>query len=474
MDKLLQEFLEFEKDEQLFKRKYLGVEYWQSSRLSISRNLQERESKVSQYPAMQEKRFLSVLKRIKGIYFDVINWISLGTCDILYFDKQAYRNIDGVEVDSYFDYWKFQDSYSIKRCYYCSGIDTKGFRGKGIGVTLPDFAHDVAAVFHQFFNKTRDKKEDKEIIRICNRLNDKFNSSILFEKVVNRISDYVIIEKVYHKFYYRLIKKLRPKAIFVVCHYSETLFPLYNVAKQCNIPVIELQHGLTCFHDAYNYEDVSVAGKSLPDYFFSYGEFWGKYVNLPRNMKTIVVGNPYLENQKQKYANVLPDENAIVFYSDEITGKKLAEFAVKFVEKNINKGYKIYFKFHPSEKNYAKEYLMLIDNSKICLLPLNTGVYEVLAMAKHHVTVMSTVLYEATIYDVERYVWKLEGMSHYLQPLVDIEVAKSFETLDEFEALLLVDSKNNHEISKEMWADNATERGQNALKEILDGKNHLI
>ena len=273
MDKILHDFLVFEKEEQLFERKYLGVYYWQSTRLSISRKLQKQDVKAIDSPLQTESRFARIMNRLQGIGFDFINWLHLKQADILYFDEQLYRNVDGRAVDIYFDYWKFEDKYTIQRCYQCSGITTKGFKGHGIGVTIPDFWHDIVAIYLNVLNKLQDVNEDKEIIKICKKINDKFGTDIVTRDVIERVRDYAIIEKVYQKYYLRLLKKVRPQAIFVECHYMMNLFPLYNVAKKCNIPVIELQHGLTCYNDAYNYKDISSIGKALPDYFFRMESF---------------------------------------------------------------------------------------------------------------------------------------------------------------------------------------------------------
>ena len=185
-------------------------------------------------------------------------------------------------------------------------------------------------------------------------------------------------------------------------------------------------------------------------------------------MKTIPIGNPYLNERWNKYKGIRPDEKSIVFYSDEITGKAFANFVVDFCSRNCHKGYKVYFKFHPTEKNFEMQYPMLVNNSDINILPLQMGVYEAFTMAKHHVSVMSTVLYEAVVFDVKRYIWKVEGMSQYTKPLLDANLAKEFETVEEFESSLSEEVNYNTDMIEMIWPQDAREKGNRELAVILN------
>ncbi len=71
--------------------------------------------------------------------------------------------------------------------------------------------------------------------------------------------------------YSLLIRIFRPKAIFVVCYYSN--FELIIAAKKHAVPVVELQHGLvTETHRAYYFSQWQPS-VFMPDYFLSYGSY---------------------------------------------------------------------------------------------------------------------------------------------------------------------------------------------------------
>ena len=107
MDNFLHEYLVFEKEERLFERKYSGVPYWQSTRVDISRKLQNQDTGIAESKTHEKKRIFRVMKRIQGICYDYINWFYLKHADILHFDEQMSRIVDGKVVNVYFDYWNF-------------------------------------------------------------------------------------------------------------------------------------------------------------------------------------------------------------------------------------------------------------------------------------------------------------------------------------------------------------------------------
>lgn len=71
--------------------------------------------------------------------------------------------------------------------------------------------------------------------------------------------------------YTLLIKVFKPKVIFVVCYYSN--FEIIRAANKCDIPVVELQHGLVSEgHRAYYFKEEQ-PNIFMPDYFLSYGSY---------------------------------------------------------------------------------------------------------------------------------------------------------------------------------------------------------
>ena len=89
-------------------------------------------------------------------------------------------------------------------------------------------------------------------------------------------------------------------------------------------------------------------------------------MQLPKNLKTVQIGNPFLEVMKKKYKHTILNEKAIVFYSGNFSydGEVLERLAVDFCKKYSDKGYEVYFKFHPGEMTIWKELYQLLCNCK--------------------------------------------------------------------------------------------------------------
>lgn len=478
MDRLTQDFLQFEKEKNLFGRKYCGVYYWQIIRLEVrdtiigSRNMNDAVQR-------KKKKIRRYIVLCKDFLNDVINYYHLKKCDILYFDQGipgAYRNVDGKMKDVYLGYFGYEDKYRFERCYYIKS-SKKNPEKPGIGT---DLIMPGVLIFkiQSLMNpqKFTDQREEFFIHNLCNEINEKYKKNISADRMIQNVRWLCAIRRIYEKFYRKLLSKTTPKTIIIQCHYDAVLYPLYKIAKEFSIPVIELQHGTVCDHMAYNYFDTSEKGKELPDYLFTYGPFWEKYMQLPAGIKMISIGNPFLEAMKEKYKEAVLNEKAIVFYSSSFffDGEELEKLAMDFCKKYSDKGYIIYFKFHPGEMTIWKQRYRLLCNCKeIQIVDPAMNVYQLLAYAKHHVFVASTVMYEAMNYDICRYVYMFESdlkdwMLEKQMPLIEKGGGTEFHNAEELKDLIDKGIKSNVTLTDDVWKPNAKKNGQKALKKILN------
>lgn len=469
MNNKLRTFFSFEKDKNMFARTYLGIPYWQSIRITFSRSAL-REKKLSSRNHSPSETLLLGLKAIKDLAADIIKYRSLSKCDILYFDECAYRIIDGETVDTYFDYFNFIEKYKIQRCFHIYSRQDKTSL-KGIGTAVPKLADHILTFCSKMgLGHYSDKNEDMFLKQLAEDLEKEFHTGFTPEELIKMVRRIVVIHKVYKKYYEKLLIKLKPKAIFVVAHYSSYLFPLYNVARKYSIPVIEIQHGLIVNHDAYWYGDTSNVGKELPSYLFSYGTFWDKYMNLPKIMKVIPIGNPFLEERKEKYKNCIQDEKMMVFYSASVIAKEMEELAIETWKRLWKKGYKIFFKIHPLEYDNRKEqYRLLTAYPQIQIVPPDMDLYELLSCAKHHIAYASTVLYEAIIFDNNRYLFDFGNFAENMQPFVEAHLVYKFKTSEELEHLLNTSMGTISDYEFEVWKTDAKRNGLEKLEEIMNG-----
>lgn len=466
MNEVVSDFLKFEKEENLFARTYLNVPYWQSIRFTIMHSLT-----VEQYytAATENRNFvLEMFKNFFEALRDCIDFIRMTQCDILYFDECVYRRINNELVDTYFDYFNFEECYKVERCfhnYYSRSLGKK----KGVGVAIPNLKSRIENVLGncQIFNNC-DKKEEIFIDAVIDKINKLFRTAIDSEIIKRSIRMKAISQKYFEKYYYKLLKRCRPKVIFVVCYFDFRLLPLYGVAKSLGIPVIEIQHGQIAYHPAYCYEDLSDVGKELPSNFFIYGGFWKQVISLPNNVKVNTVGNPFLESRVKRYQNLKQDDKKIVVYSCYGIPNIIDQLTMDIRNYFGKKGYKILFKIHPVEQDsWEKNYPMVASTEDIHIIPINTDLYEVLQSSRHHISSSSTVLYEAIIFDNKRYVYDLGGLSDFVQPLVDMNMALKFKTMQELEVALHTPHNNSSSFVSNVWKINAKQNAHKIVESMI-------
>ena len=234
--------------------------------------------------------------------------------------------------------------------------------------------------------------------------------------------------------YRRLLNKVSPNLVVVVVGYgSENLI---EACGELDIPVTELQHGVIYEdHFGYSYPG-SRTKETFPDYLLVWGEFWKDAIETPlSDDRVIPVGYPYLEQTKQQYENVEPD-NQILFISQGTIGAELSQFALE-VAQHPDIDYEVRYKLHPGEYDrWESEYPWLVNaEAPITIIDgSEPPLYELFAESNVQIGVGSTAVYEGLLFGLETYVYDCEG-STVLQPLIYEGSAELISTTDE-----LVDS----------------------------------
>ncbi|WP_289060218.1 hypothetical protein [uncultured Zobellia sp.] len=210
------------------------------------------------------------------------------------------------------------------------------------------------------------------------------------------------IKYIYHriqagkKLYNVLFKFYKPKAIFVVCYYSN--FELILAAKKNNIPVIELQHGLvTDSHRAYHYKEKQPSNL-LPDYFLSYGKYASDIViegNLFEKTQVLDYGYTFIEEVQERLSisHELQEIKKSFKKTVCITGQlEITDAPLLKIILNISHKFPdICFIFKP--RHYVQDESFNSSPNFVRLGSINT--YELLKYCDYHLTVYSTCALEA-------------------------------------------------------------------------------
>ncbi len=251
--------------------------------------------------------------------------------------------------------------------------------------------------------------------------------------------------------YEKLYQRVNPGLIFFEDGCYGYRGHIIRLAKDMGIKTAEVQHGMiSSGHDAYNYapfiEQSSSYRKFMPDYFLAYGQWWIERINPPVEM--IVIGNPYYEEMKQKYATGHSSKNKILLLSDGVRFHTYFEMA-KSLKESVKNDYEIMVRPHPIERKFALEQFaqndagIIIDNSE--------NLYERLAGTYAVIGEISTALFEAV------------GLVHKIF-VVNNEITtfglpecpfEQFDSIEELKTRLFSDNSGNvnETIAASIWAD---------------------
>ncbi len=240
------------------------------------------------------------------------------------------------------------------------------------------------------------------------------------------------------EFYDKLIKKRKPKQIFLVCSYVYKL-ALIAAAKQNKVETIEIQHGtIDKFHLGYSFPEHNSIDY-FPDKMYFFGEYWKNCMSFPiEEENKIVYGFPYFRKQKKKYATIEKKTGTILIISQGTIGNNLSEFLWK--SREFLKDYQITYKLHPGEYDRWKtDYPNLVKLSELENVTIidnnNTNLYTFLAESEFVIGVYSTAIYEALAFDCKVMCVNLPGID-YLEDLIKKDFVKLVVKPEDFSGYL--------------------------------------
>jgi len=262
-----------------------------------------------------------------------------------------------------------------------------------------------ALTFNKLFQNRKIKIKSKETLdEIIKFYSD--STSTNYDKLRNDVYNLTSLLWYNKKFYVKLLKKKKPKMILMVAGHSAENMALTQACKECNIPSIELQHGMILeYHPGYLRFTKSKNRDYRPDYLLTFGDVFTNTVrkgNLFDKDKVISIGFSFLENKRKSPAIV--DKNLHDFVKNHsktilVTSQwnfadEIKDFVIKLSKKlkKLDKKVGIVFKPHPSD---WREYTDLDKYDDIFLANKYDDLYEIFKKTDIHSTLYSTSSLEA-------------------------------------------------------------------------------
>lgn len=241
---------------------------------------------------------------------------------------------------------------------------------------------------------------------------EKFNESFL--SIYNSsYFEYWASNTFFHKvnFFTKVLKKIKPSQIMILCYYSENIFALIVAANQLGIKTIEMQHGpQTDFHLGYgSWTKIPSEGYlMLPTVFWCWDEqsqsVLNKWIKNNNNYSAINIGNPWVDYWKTvDYAFEFKDYILYSLQPNPLTIEQLFPQAIlDFIKKEP---YQWFIRLHPRQMHELDNIKRLLKKNDVLHLvnieqATNEPLPQLLMNSIVHVTHFSGTALEASFLNV--------------------------------------------------------------------------
>lgn len=195
--------------------------------------------------------------------------------------------------------------------------------------------------------------------------------------------------------YEELLTRLKVRIVIkeMGCYGRSSVFNA--TARGMGLTVAEHQHGLvSAGHDAYNLAPSlarsSEYRRTLPEYFLSYGAWWGEQISVP--VTAVIIGNPHRTERLDCFKHRPVDRTDILILGDGIETSSYLDLARELAKK-LARRWRVVFRPHPIERESVQSaYRSGADGVYI---DQHSDIYESFAFAYAVVSEASTGLFES-------------------------------------------------------------------------------
>lgn len=277
-------------------------------------------------------------------------------------------------------------------------------------------------------------------------------------------------------FWKKVLKKIRPKIII----YHQPLPALCVAARQSNIMIADLQHGLISNLVYYNLNN-PYEKDGLPNLFLCWDKISRDYLKkiLP-NFPTYVLGNPwiskfdeknsnkFIEIENRKLKSIISKRPVILitlqFKKGETKIIDIPKHVLKSLEILISKGWDCWVKFHPAHVKEFNRKSLYKRWDKYTNLKFNSGyIFDVtdvvlpqlFRFANVHITDHSASIIESKIMRTNSYFWSED--KNMINNLIKPYLNKTFVNKAPKDVKNLVKVLNKHGKHRKYYFNNSNE-----------------
>ena len=286
------------------------------------------------------------------------------------------------------------------------------------------------------------------------KLNEEFGTQLDLERdLVAELEK----QRILLPFYKALLSKIAPKAVVIVNLPGHRA--LVQACKEVRVPLIELQQGATHKYSLeHSYEGEKRKKHVIPDYFFTFGDYWKRAVSFPLPPDRMPsVGFPYYEQELERYKNA-ERKKQILFLSQPMFGKHMSQFALELA-RELEGTWHIVYKLHPEEEGptWQELYSTLARAGIEVLRDKEKPLYQMLAESEVQVAVNSTATYEGLGFGLRTYILDIPGVEA-MEHLLETGYARLVGSVGEMRDLLAKQEEKKAWSGEEFFRKNSLNR----------------
>jgi len=435
---LYEEFTKLEKELKLFSKKIDGIYFWERIRVELFKrlikakvvNIVDQDLETNEQKTKLKTQYTKkILLYINSIFIFKKNPFYVKHHDVLFLSNSRRKLQDNkkwwdIYTDPIIENLELS-SISLEKDFkfqYLKPVQTKNLRY----LTFIDFLVDLKRFLG--LSRTKLNRKEKDFLQL---FSEKISKQFNFQTdVLSLVKKTLSKRKRVLPYYLRILKKIKPKLVVLVCSYGKENF--IEACKILKIATVELQHGvITRYSMGYSFENDDAKKRTFPDYFFAFGDFWKESAKFPiKREKILSVGYPELETKKKTYSNI-KRKNQILFISQNTIGKQLSKFAVELMKKKPT-DYNIVYKLHPAETfSWKEDYPWLLNEGIEVVDSQGKNLYQLFAESRIQIGVYSTALYEGLSFGINTFLLDTTGIENMEQLIRGGNVTKIC-SVDEF------------------------------------------
>lgn len=390
----------------LFERQFRGIRYWGMLRYSVFPELELLVGLVTsgvEWPGNASLREGAVKKGVKSLLASAgkHNPLYAKKADILFSYAPRKVQSDRGYIDGMIDI--IADNLKDTFCILERSPKFEHIPYELERTVYYHDPYDYARVARSYLRKANKKWQQEaraEVQRLQAEFFETFGVLLPVQKLADRLIYAVTSAEVLSGAYRKLLERISPKAVVMVCFYDIPNLCMSRVAHELKIPTIDLQHGLlTPGVIQYSFPPMCADEEWLPDRVFCFGQFAVDSSDFPdKAHRMIPTGFPLFEQQAavvKERRNVTQGRDILVVSSTPLADQMI-EFSIRLAELLPPEAGQVVYKLHPNDcKGWRERYPQLAACKAIRVEddPARS-IYESFATARCQIGTFSTALFE--------------------------------------------------------------------------------